>query len=751
LETDNEQNKPEQQAAPLAPAITPSRTPAIAQWVRSRYNLFPLALLLLPILVLCRNSNPIFNSNLGYIDPWFYYGFFHNLALFKGQLFPGTYYGSRLSWILPGYIVNQIFNPVLANYVLHLAVYYVAVLSLYFILARTINRPTALLTATVFGLHPHLWSAVGWDYPDGAGIAYYLLATALLTHAANARRAALTLALAGASCAAIVYTNLTWIMFLPFFPVYYLFRRKQNHPTSYLLELGRFCLWAGSGAGLLTILFAAINYRLDGTLWFYGPSIQFALNSLAQANPYKAKNLNWIWGAKWLLFPALTLLAVPIVLVRRAGKPLSAETRTVFFFAGSFLFSAALFGLAELGGNPLIEMPYYASYLLPSAFLAFGALLLRLEAGGAAVHPLLFTIGAALLLAIPWWDSQGSVWGALAKLGPACLFCIVVGAVVLRGLWSASRASLCFVLVVLAACNAFALRTDATFLWARTSRTGTEFRDGFLRMTKAMKDIQATAPGLPKRFWIDDSGPLGPEFDSLSSTYLFEYALIGRHFPSFPPGVQLPSGSVLVIPSNRPDVPELVRQALQASHLLPKILSTDTIERGNVRYSLNILLLERDPSALQPLSVLDGGELAPTPPGVPSAPLPAEKWRLPENSGAALLTVQGLQVTTIPHQWAYAVYYNAPLVAPTDGAYLFTMRYRLLQGSVTFGALTENRASWLAQAAPPAPAAGDLLEECTVTLKAGQRIWLQTTNGQPRGGGSSSFVIEEVRAYRLKP
>jgi hypothetical protein len=743
--------EPEQPAAPPAPATGPGYASTMAQRIRARcfhWRLFPWTLLSLPLLVLCRDSNPIFSSNLGWVDPWVYYGFFHNLAMFKGLLFPGTYYGSRLSWILPGYLVNQLFDPLVANYVLHLAVFYVAVLSLYYILARTINRPTALLTAIVFGIQPYVWSAVGWDYPDGASIAYYLLATAQLTHAAKAPRAALTLALAGVSCAALVYCNIVWVMFLPFFPAYYLFCRQQHHDTSYFRDLGRFLLWAGLGAGALTILFAAINYRLDGTFWFYEPSIRFTQNTIGQPSPYKAKNLHWIWSAKWLLFPALTLLGAPIALARRFGKPLSAETRAAFFLAGNFLFSTALFVYAELRGQPLIELTFYASYLLPSAFLAFGALLLRLDAGWEALHPLLFTGAAAVLLAIPWWDLQRNVWGAGAKLKTASVIFLAAGAVFSRALLPRSRATVWIVLFALALCNAFVLISNGAFI---ATKTGTDFRDGFLRTTQVMNDVQATNPGRSTKFWLDEKEPRGSEFDSLCSVYLFEYALIGRDFPSLASALQLPEGSVLVIPSNRPNVLELVKKALEPRHLLPTLLSADKIERGGVGYSLNIVRLQRDPAALQPLTVLSGGELAPTSAGLPSAPLPAEKWYLPENSGAALRTGQGLQVTTTPNRCGYAVYYSAPLAAPIDGTYLFTMRYRLLKGSITFGALTENRGTWLAQAGVPVPAGDALVEECTVKLKAGQRLWLQTTNDQPQVEASSVFVIQEIKAYRLKP
>jgi hypothetical protein len=38
-----------------------------------------------------------------------YLGLFGNLTEFQRDLFPGTYYGSRLAWILPGYLPYALF------------------------------------------------------------------------------------------------------------------------------------------------------------------------------------------------------------------------------------------------------------------------------------------------------------------------------------------------------------------------------------------------------------------------------------------------------------------------------------------------------------------------------------------------------------------------------------------------------------------------------------------------------------------
>jgi len=96
--------------------------------LRSTY--YVVAILLLPLVALWRHDDPLF-SPLWQSDPWFYLGYFRDLVNFKRDLFPGLYYGSRLSWILPGWLAHRILPPLFANAVLHLGVHTVATVSLF--------------------------------------------------------------------------------------------------------------------------------------------------------------------------------------------------------------------------------------------------------------------------------------------------------------------------------------------------------------------------------------------------------------------------------------------------------------------------------------------------------------------------------------------------------------------------------------------------------------------------------------------
>ena len=57
----------------------------------------------------------------------------------------------------------------------------------------------------------------------------------------------------------------------------------------------------------------------------------------------------------------------------------------------------------------------------------------------------------------------------------------------------------------------------------------------------------------------------------------------------------------------------------------------------------------------------------------------------------------GLELTTAPPSFAYALSY-CPLTVAAAGNYRFVLKYRRHHGDVTFGALSEDKTQWLAQA-----------------------------------------------------
>jgi len=114
-----------------------------------------LVLIAIPWIELLINPNLFIVPDVrnAYIDPWLYTGYF--LSLPEHLLrFPGYYYGSRLSWLVPGYLAHKAFPPLLANYVLHLGFFYVLLAATYALVKSAVNRHAAILVTIVVAWSP---------------------------------------------------------------------------------------------------------------------------------------------------------------------------------------------------------------------------------------------------------------------------------------------------------------------------------------------------------------------------------------------------------------------------------------------------------------------------------------------------------------------------------------------------------------------------------------------------------------------
>src|SRR5262249_40397116 len=154
-------------------------------------------------------------------------GYYQNLPQHLST-FDGTYYGTRLSAILPGFVAYHCLPPVAANYVLHLGLYYLCVFSLYMILSRTVSPRAGLLAAACLGCHFFFLRATVWDYVTGFAIAYFFLAILALPSAARGTLWKTSLVAAGIASAAFVVANLFYAIFLPYLAIHYVFVNRQT-------------------------------------------------------------------------------------------------------------------------------------------------------------------------------------------------------------------------------------------------------------------------------------------------------------------------------------------------------------------------------------------------------------------------------------------------------------------------------------------------------------------------------------------
>ena len=565
-------------------------SPSKALLAKTDKNLF--LLVAWPPLLLLLDDRWVFGYVLaGYIDPWIYFAYFLRLPQYLKQ-FVGAYYGTRLSWLLPGYISYHVFPPVLAECVLHITLCYAGLISLYLILRETVNRRSALMTALLMGSYVFFLFAMGWDYVDGAGCAYCFLSLLALTFAPKARKAWLWTGAAGIFCGAMLHSQMFLLLFVPSLLVYLLLPNFRFRVAS----LGLLAFAAGIAA--ITILFGGANYALGGQFWFFLPSFAVANQLVTHGNPWWSASYAWLRDASWLVLPCMTLiLSCWFLLFRRPGRQ-SPGSRTAFIFQLMFLLNFGIMLVMQFRGQPTLQMLYYASYLMPSLFLALGASLGSvMEVIDAKLFRWLLAGEIAILL-MPYVLRAGSGFLDASRIlrleHPLILLGLVVG-VIASVLLVFKPVPLRTTAVLLVILSVSILNLEASFFFWRIDKRSA--MDAFRVLMESERITKTINPRANIPFWYDELDP-GDRARylsrAISATYFWSYNLLGANFPALAePASALAPHTKAIVLSNRPDVVQEANRSLHIHGLVARLLEEHTNHEGQI--SLKISLLELQP------------------------------------------------------------------------------------------------------------------------------------------------------------
>jgi hypothetical protein len=710
----------------------------------------------------------------GLIDPWVYFGYYQNLPRHL-TLYDGTYYGTRLSTVLPGYAAYRCFPPIAANYVLRLGLFYACVISLYLILARTISPRAGLLAAVCLGGHFFFLRAIGSDYVDGFGIAYFFLSFLALTVAARSPFWKSSLVAAGACAAAFVIANVFYVVYLPSFVVHYLFLNRQGRRNRLLPSLGLSFL----GAGGLTLALCLYNGSVTGRFWFLGPTLQFARTFAGQNNPWKAPVSSWLLGADWLVLPALTVLGAFCFFyrLRSASWAEDAERRrrTAVLYQVQFLGTLAMMIGWEWWGEPVLQPQEYASLLMPATLLALGAQLApQIERLRARQFGVLVGMVFVILLA-PHALNHSSEW--LVSLSPwSGILTAAVGALGLAFLaFRRPGVKSAFGIVALF----ISIPTYVawhTFDFAKTHPSTAFFQDGsplvrfhyqasdlLHAVFDADQDVQRWDPRGHTPFWYHYRSPMGKVFTAVCSTYLWAHRLVNYEFPAVTDAAAFAAlkGKRAFILSEDPQAVTKASAALDELGLQSHLLDEQHVAYPTIAFTISHVAITVKGVSEQPLTArfeqgADKGTLTVTSTHDDVA-LPPEKWRPCYDRPRMNVetTAEGLDVTTAMDRWAYALIY-CRLRVVEEGNYRFDLKYSVKNGDIAFGALAEDQSRWIGQSGPgSAPPMLErpevLVKSVSLHLKGGEGFRLLLTNNHPSGNHPSQVVVHEVRAFRETP
>ena len=255
-----------------------------------------LTIALLPFILLTINDTWIFSDVYG-IDRWIYSGFHLHLPEFL-KAFGDTYYASRVPWTVPGWLLHSALADAHALYVLHFAVFYLAVFSLYFTI-RTIfaNAAAACAAALLLGTQSYFLYAVGWDYVDGPSIAFLLGSFAAMASAAIHRRWRLAAVMWGVATSLAVSTYILLVVFVPVQIAMFLFLNRFRGKRPTLAVAALFFL----GGAIATLCLGLINWLLGGHFLYFLAQINRIPIAASKRFKYYQPFEQWAWSAPWLL------------------------------------------------------------------------------------------------------------------------------------------------------------------------------------------------------------------------------------------------------------------------------------------------------------------------------------------------------------------------------------------------------------------------------------------------------------------
>ena len=322
-------------------------------------------LALLPLALLGIDSDWIFSGP--HRDAWIYYGYYEN-AVFYLKRFPDLYYSSRLAVALPGFVAHHAFPPLAANLLLHLVLYWTAAVSFYLVVKDLLGPRAALLASVALGCHPFFLLAIGWNYVDGFGIAYYLLMLQLVTWATRSPSWRWLLLAAGATATALISTNIFYAVFLPTAAgQFWVLNRERARIPSVAAAL-----WAALGTAGLLLILGSFTWAIGGRFFYLNSSLQFAADNMGAPNIFRDATYAWLPEAVWLVFPAVTF-AGSVVVIGRALMPGSPNRdRFLLWSQVQFVYASLLFLYCHvLADMAVLQHFYYSTLLIPAAFLAF--------------------------------------------------------------------------------------------------------------------------------------------------------------------------------------------------------------------------------------------------------------------------------------------------------------------------------------------------------------------------------------------
>jgi hypothetical protein len=583
---------------------------AFSQMPKFRNDHFAVLMLTaLPFLLLAIDNNWIF-SDL-YNDPWIYFGYFLNLPEHL-KTFDDAYFGDRLTVLIPGYLFHRLLPDLWAHVLLHLVLYEITILSTYLTLRLTVGIRGALYASMAMGTNFYVLKALGWDYVDGFGMAYLAATILFLILARKSRWRGLFMALAGASGVSTLISNPGYVDFL--MPIGILIIHDWSDRP--LRRVSRDLAFLTLGAVVLLSVLELCFYEITGKFCTFQATRLILSASTFANNSSKYESSLWGWHACWLAVPAAMGVGGFILLT---GNILRGSRSNQDPETGECCFSAILLAtivvctLSDLfTASANLQLFFYSSLFLPSAFLTLGALSARLWR---SLTPKQYI--CVIMLSFVLFLTAGLLEGHIPPLVPIALAPIVAAVIpgVLsvflaihgRGPAAAVAFSLLLGLSQVVASQSFRLELCLPPRMSINFYNIREFDHARASVTRVISEtaraILEDEPSGRSLFWFDVLEPPGILFKAVSNTHGgVKRSMACAYFPGLLPsgkteaGWRLVPGMKVVILSSSPDRTEIIQAARRTLGALRLDLTVRAVRKWDapgIHYTTYLTRLRR--------------------------------------------------------------------------------------------------------------------------------------------------------------
>ena len=466
-----------------------------------------LLLAAIPIVLSAINSGWLYTP-LSWLDPWYNVAYFLH---YGDPTFLNSYYkSSRLSWIIPGFVAYKIFQPIVANYILHMGCLVVSVLFFYLTVIRLFGHAIAFATAACLAVFIPFHGSGGWDYQNAAGGAYYIVAFYFLSGAPSSRNRKVLLVGSGVAYAAAIHAVVSFVNAIPILGVqflvlyYHQFGERPSWPTILLSSL-----WFLTGAIALTIALGLVNVTLGRDFLFFWPLIEIVFSYV-----HDSHNLTrwWLpWSTGWFLEPNTFFYYIRFifaVLVACLASVVGAIVQRRFCFVAlslqaQYIFIVVLWIAWQTVGQTALQPEYFAYPLYPAMFFALAGLAATWKPTvKSGATPFLF---CALIAVVAATSLSGLVDAAsFSWVGRHTFLALAASAVVSIGLFAVSMGRRILiaaaVLAFLASNQTGGAVTGGTNLYAFHSRCNNE-ASGFAALIDADRFMTRDEPD-PQKIYI---------------------------------------------------------------------------------------------------------------------------------------------------------------------------------------------------------------------------------------------------------